>query len=177
MQGLGFALREEAILQTFTEDVIKSNEIEGENLDRNQVRSSIALRLGMSAQVRQERDRYYETLEASQKGDLDITVWLQWFLECLGRTFDGAKKISSVVLHKADFWKKYGASHFNERRRNMLDRLLDDAFFGKLTSTKWVKLEKCSADTALRDITDLVERSILQKDPAGGRSTSYSLWG
>ena len=327
MQGLGFPLREEAVLKTLTEDVLKSSEIEGEILDRDQVRSSIARRLGMevgalppadrnvegvvemmldatqkfkepltaerlfawhaalfptgrsgmakiivgawrneksgpmqvvsgpigretvhyeapvagrlnaemnafldwlngqddsdlvikaalahlwfvtihpfddgngriaraiadmslarsedspqrfysmSAQIRLERKAYYDILEATQKGDLDVTQWLDWFLACLDRAFDGAETILGTVLHKADFWKKHAAMPFNERQRDVLNRLLD-GFEGKLTTTKWAKIEKCSPDTALRDITDLVERNILHKDDGGGRSTSYSI--
>jgi Fic family protein len=128
----------------------------------------------MSAQIRQERKAYYEILEETQKGDLDITAWLQWFLACLDRAFDGAEGILATVLRKAEFWKKHAAQTFNDRQRDMLNRLLD-GFEGKLTSSKWATIEKCSPDTALRDITELLDRSILQKDEAGGRSTSYSL--
>jgi Fic family protein len=329
MQGLGFRLQEEAVLHTLTEDVQKSSEIEGENLDKNQVRSSIARRLGMdigalarvdrhvdgvvemmldatqkyaeplsverlfawhaalfptgrsgmtriavgawrtdaggpmevvsgpigrervhyrappaarlpgemeafcgwfngqdsldpvvkaalahlwfvtihpfddgngriaraiadmslarsegsaqrfysmSAQIRLERSRYYDMLESTQKGDLDITPWLLWFLECLDRAFSGAEGILATVLRKADFWKRHANTTLNTRQRDMLNRLLD-GFTGKLTSTKWAKIEKCSPDTALRDITDLVAQKILERDPAGGRSTSYSIVG
>ena len=327
MEGLGFALRGEAMLQTLTEDVLKSSEIEGEVLDRDQVRSSIASRLGMdigaltpadrnvegvvemmldatqnfsdkltserlfgwhaalfptgrsgmrkiivgawrddesgpmkvvsgplgrervhyeapaaglldeqmtafldwfndadgidpvlkaalahlwfvtihpfddgngriaraiadlqlarsegspqrfysmSAQIRHERGAYYDILEATQKGDLDITDWLSWFLSCLGRAIDGAETILAGVLEKAQFWDRYRTAGLNERQSDMLNRLLD-GFEGKLTSSKWAKIQKCSPDTALRDITSLVERGILTKDAAGGRSTSYSL--
>jgi Fic family protein len=327
MEGLGFPLRIEAVLQTLTEDVIKSSEIEGEILDRKQVRSSIARRLGMdigalapadrevegvvelmldatqnydepltqerlfgwhaalfptgrsgirritagawrddkrgpmqvvsgavgrervhyeapkvglldrdmkffltwfeeekaidpvlkagvahlwfvtihpfddgngriaraiadmqlarsekspqrfysmSAQIQHERKAYYDILEATQKSDLNITAWLAWFLSCLGRAFEGAEGILAGVLRKARFWEKHGTAAINERQRDMLNRLLD-GFEGKLTSSKYAAIEKCSPDTALRDITDLVDRGILQKDEAGGRSTSYSL--
>lgn len=128
----------------------------------------------MSAQIRIERNRYYGILEATQKGDLDISDWLDWFLACLERAFSGAEAILAAVLRKADFWRAHATTDLNPRQRDMLNRLLD-GFSGKLTSTKWAKIEKCSADTALRDITDLVDRYILRKDPAGGRSTSYSL--
>ncbi len=327
MQGLGFGLRSEAMLQTLTEDVLKSSEIEGEILDRDQVRSSIARRLGMdigglvpadrdvegvvemmldatqkyadgltderlfgwhaalfptgrsgmhkivvgawrddkagpmqvisgpvgrervhyeapragrvaqdmeaflawfnaqedidpvlkagvahlwfvtihpfedgngriaraiadmqlarseqspqrfysmSAQIRQERNAYYKILEATQKDDLDITEWLQWFLDCLGRAVDGAEGVLGGVLKKARFWEKHPSNTMNERQRDMMNRLLD-GFEGKLTSSKYATIEKCSPDTALRDITDLLERGILVKDEGGGRSTSYSL--
>jgi Fic family protein len=327
MQALGFPLREEAVLQTLTEDVLKSSEIEGEILDKDQVRSSIARRLGMdvaalssadrdvegvvemmldatqkykekltqdrlfawhaslfptgrsgmrrimvgawrdeksgpmqvvssphgrervhyeapvagrldaemqafldwfngaddtdlvlkaalahlwfvtihpfedgngriaraiadmslarseestqrfysmSAQIRIERNAYYDILEATQKRDLDITPWMEWFLGCLDRAFDGAEKTLAIVFKKAEFWKKHSAALLNERQRDIVNRLLD-GFEGKLTSSKWATIEKCSPDTALRDIADLVERGILMKDAGGGRSTSYSL--
>jgi Fic family protein len=327
MEGLGFQLRTEAVLDTLTEDVLKSSEIEGEKLDRDQVRSSIARRLGidiggltptdrnvegvvemmldatqhydqpltaqrlfdwhaalfptgrsgmsrinvgdwrddkkgpmqvvsgpigkervhyeapvaprlrgemkkfldwfekesstdlvikagvahlwfvtihpfddgngrvaraiadmvlarserspqrfysMSAQIRQERKAYYEILEATQKDDLDITRWLEWFLACLGRAFDRAETILAAVLSKARFWDRFATTEFNERQRGMINRLLN-GFEGKLTSSKWAKLEKCSQDTALRDIEDLIRKGVLARDSAGGRSTSYSL--
>jgi Fic family protein len=327
MEGLGFQLRTEAVLHTLTEDVLKSSEIEGEKLDRNQVRSSIARRLGidiggltpaerdvegvvemmldatqhhdqpltanrlfdwhaalfpagrsgmskisvgtwrddkkgamqvvsgpigkervhyeapaavrlrgemrkfldwfekershdlvlkagvahlwfvtihpfedgngriaraitdlvlarserssqrfysMSAQIRQERREYYEILESTGKGDLEITPWLEWFLDCLARAFDRAETILAAVLNKARFWDRFIGTEFNERQRSMINRLLN-GFEGKLTSSKWAKLTKCSQDTALRDIEDLIKKGVLIKDSAGGRSTSYSL--
>jgi Fic family protein len=327
MEGLGFPLRTEAVLDTLTEDVLKSSEIEGEKLDRDQVRSSIARRLGidiggltpadrnvegvvemildatqhydqpltaqrlfdwhaalfptgrsamsrikvgawrddrkgpmqvvsgpigkelvhyeapvaarlrgemkkfldwfekesstdlvlkagvahlwfvtihpfddgngriaraiadmvlarserspqrfysMSAQIRQERKAYYEILESTQKGDFDITRWLEWFLACLGRAFEGAETILAAVLNKARIWERFAGTDLNERQRSMINRLLN-GFEGKLTSSKWAKLEKCSQDTALRDIEDLIRKGVLTKDSAGGRSTSYSL--
>jgi Fic family protein len=327
MQALGFPLREEAVLQTLTEDVLKSSEIEGEILDRDQVRSSIARRLGMdagglpaadrnvegvvemmldatqkyteplteerlfawhaalfptgrsgmqkitvgawrtdadgpmevvsgpfgkekvhyeapaadklaaetgvflkwfnrkdesdlvlkaalahlwfvtihpfgdgngriaraiadmslarsedsaqrfysmSAQIRVERNAYYSILERTQKGDLDITEWLEWFLGCLNRAIGGAETVLSTVFQKADFWKKHEGEPFNARQRDMLNRLMS-GFEGKLTSSKWAKIEKCSQDTASRDIAGLIERKILKRDEGGGRSTSYSL--
>lgn len=128
----------------------------------------------MSAQIRLERSAYYDMLEATQKGDLDITPWLEWFLGCLSRAFDGAEETLAAVFQKAEFWKKHAAAPLNERQRDILNRLLD-GFDGKLTSSKWAKIEKCSPDTALRDIHDLVDRKILTKDAGGGRSTSYSL--
>jgi hypothetical protein len=128
----------------------------------------------MSAQIQHERTAYYAILESTQKGDLDITGWLSWFLECLGRAFDRATEILGKVLAKADFWRKHAPLPFNERQRNVLNRLLD-GFEGKLTSSKWATLAKCSQDTALRDIEGLVLLKVLAKDAAGGRSTSYSL--
>jgi Fic family protein len=128
----------------------------------------------MSAQIQQERNAYYDILEAMQKGDLDITPWLDWFLGCLGRAFDGAETILGSVLLKAKFWKTHEGESFNGRQRKVLNRMLD-GFEGKLTSSKWAALAKCSQDTASRDIDDLLKRDILKRDGAGGRSTSYSL--
>lgn len=128
----------------------------------------------MSAQIRQERKTYYEILEATQKGELDITRWLEWFLECLGRAFDRAETILATVLNKARFWENFAKVEFNERQRDIVNRMLN-GFEGKLTSSKWAKLAKCSQDTALRDIEDLIRKKVLVKDSAGGRSTSYSL--
>ena len=128
----------------------------------------------MSAQIRIERNAYYEILERTQKNSLDITPWLAWFLACLDRALDGAEKTLKDVLDKAEFWKKHARSRINIRQRDMINRLLD-GFHGSLTSSKWAILEKCSPDTALRDISELLEAGILRKDAGGGRSTSYSL--
>lgn len=327
MEGIGFTLREEAVLQTLTEDVLKSSEIEGERLDRNQVRSSIARQLGMdvggliksdrqvegvvemmldatqkfnkslsierlfgwhaalfptgrsgltkiragglrddgtgpmqvisgpvgkpkvhfqapdaerlrlemrlfltwfngkksrdsilragvahlwfvtihpfddgngriaraiadmslarsedspkrfysmSAQICAERKTYYDILESTQKGDLDITDWLEWFLNCLGRAIEGAETILATVLLKARFWEAHGNERFNDRQRKLINRLFD-GFEGKFTSSKYAAIGKCSQDTASRDIEDLLERKILKKNSGGGRSTSYSM--
>ena len=327
MEGLGFSLRSEAVLQTLTEDVLKSSEIEGEKLDKDQVRSSIARRLGldigglipidrhvegvvemildatghyadplteerlfawhaalfptgrsgmtkitvggwredksdpmqvvsgpigrekvhyqapeakrvpqetraflkwfngpqaidpvlaaglahlwfvtihpfedgngriaraiadmvlarsenstqrfysMSAQIRLERNAYYDMLEKTQKDGLDITTWLEWFLGCLDRAIDGAENILAGIFHKAHFWEAHTHKPFNERQRAIINRLFD-GFEGKLTSSKWAKLANCSQDTALRDIDDLVKSGVLVKEPGGGRSTSYAL--
>lgn len=327
MEGIGFTLREEAVLQTLTEDVLKSSEIEGERLDRNQVRSSIARQLGMdiggliksdrqvegvvemmldatqkfnkslsvgrlyrwhaalfptgrsgltkiragrlrddrkgpmqvisgpigkpkvhfqaldaerlklemrlfltwfngkkpmdsilraglahlwfvtihpfddgngriaraiadmslarsedgpkrfysmSAQICAERKAYYHILESTQKGDLDITDWLECFLNCLGRALEGAETILATVLLKARFWEAHSNEQFNDRQRKLINRLFD-GFEGKLTSSKYAVIGKCSQDTASRDIEDLLKRNILKKNSGGGRSTSYSL--
>ncbi|MGK5081893.1 Fic family protein [Bdellovibrionota bacterium FG-1] len=327
MEGLGFKLRAEAVLQTLTEDVLKSSEIEGENLDRLQVRSSLARRLGldvgatakadrnvegvvemmldatqnhaaplgvdrlfgwhcalfptgrsgmskirvgdwrddsagpmqvvsgplgrekihfqapeatrltvemrafiawldskksidpvlkagvahlwfvtlhpcddgngriaraitdlalarsedspqrfysMSAQICLERKAYYDILETTQRGSLDITAWLEWFLGCLERAFHGAEGILEAVLRKARFWEAHREISLNDRQRKIVNRLLD-GFFGKLTSSKWAVLCKCSQDTASRDISELLDRGVLIKNPGSGRSTSYSL--
>ena len=128
----------------------------------------------MSAQIRQERNDYYGILERTQKGMLDITPWMEWFLGCLGRAFDGTETTLAAVLRKARFWEKYAQAPINERQRAIMNRLLD-GFTGNLTTTKWATLAKSSHDTALRDIQNLIEQGILKKDTGGGRSTSYSL--
>jgi len=128
----------------------------------------------MSNQIRQERQNYYNALERTQKGDLDVTSWLEWFLLCLSRAIDTAEATLAGVLTKARFWEANAAKPINERQRLILNRLLD-GFEGKLNTSKWAKIAKCSQDTAYRDILDLVEQGILQKNPEGGRSTSYSL--
>lgn len=128
----------------------------------------------MSAQIRTERKAYYDILEHTQKQTMDITPWLAWYLACLGRAIDGAQTIQAAVLRKARFWDTVATIPINDRQNKVLNRLLD-GFEGKLTSSKWAKIAKCSQDTAHRDILDLVERGILKKEPAGGRSTSYSL--
>jgi Fic family protein len=128
----------------------------------------------MSAQIQRERNAYYDVLENSQKGPLDITPWMEWFLNCLKRAMAASEKMLAAVLIKARFWKTHAGESFNERQRTIINRLLD-GFEGKLTSSKWAKLTKCSPDTALRDINDLVHRQILTKNEAGGRSTSYAL--
>jgi len=130
----------------------------------------------MSAQIRQERKAYYDMLEKTQKGDLDITPWLEWFLNCLDRAISSTEETLGSVLQKARFWQSHKDVPFNDRQRLMLNKVLD-GFEGKLTSSKWAKIAKCSQDTALRDILDLMERGILIKDAGGGRSTSYSLSG
>jgi len=128
----------------------------------------------MSAQIREERKDYYDILEATQKGSLDITRWLEWFLDCLDRAIAGAEKTLADVFKKARFWETHHNQTFNERQRMMINRLFN-GFEGKLTSSKWAKITKCSSDTALRDIDDLLRRNILTKNAGGGRSTSYLL--
>ena len=128
----------------------------------------------MSAQIREEREEYYNILERSQKATLDVTTWMEWSLACLGRAIDGAQTTLSAVLHKARFWQSVRDVPINERQRLLLNRLLD-GFEGNLTTSKWAKIAKCSTDTALRDVTELVERGILVRNAAGGRSTSYGL--
>lgn len=128
----------------------------------------------MSAQIRRERKTYYDILEKTQKSGLDVMPWLEWFLGCLDRAFDGADAILASVFRKAEFWDLHADASFNVRQRTMINRLLD-GLEGKLTSSKWAKLVKSSQDTASRDIADLLERGVLVKDAAGGRSTSYLL--
>jgi Fic family protein len=251
MESLGFDLKNEALLDTLTLDVIKSSEIEGEVLNPDQVRSSIARRLGMeiagsvdsdrnvdgvvetmldatqncfepltaikaaiahlwfvtihpfedgngritralsdmilarsdksnqrfysmSAQIRQERKGYYAILEKTQKGNLDITKWIVWFLQCLINALRSTESILKQVMFKADFWNKHSKVIINERQSFLINKLLD-GFDGKLTSSKWAKIAKCSKDTAIRDINDLINKNILRKEAAGGRSTNYEL--
>jgi Fic family protein len=128
----------------------------------------------MSAQIRQERNDYYDILERTQKGTLEVTPWMEWFLGCLGRAFDGTETTLAAVLRKARFWDSHAQATINGRQRVILNRLLG-GLIGKLTTTKWAKLAKSSHDTALRDIQNLIEQGILKKDTGGGRSTSYSL--
>jgi len=128
----------------------------------------------MSAQIRDERDAYYNILERTQQGTMNITPWMQWFLVCLTRAIEGANITLAGVMSKARFWERLRDVSLNERQRLVLNRLLD-GFEGKLTTSKWAALAKCSQDTALRDILQLVERGVLRRESAGGRSTSYSL--
>ena len=128
----------------------------------------------MSAQIRLERKQYYEILEKTQKGNLDITDWIKWFLSCLINALKSTDTVLNRVLFKADFWNKHAKTSINERQKKLLNKILD-GFEGKLTSSKWAKIAKCSKDTAIRDINDLINKNILQKEEAGGRSTNYEL--
>jgi len=128
----------------------------------------------MSSQIEAERKDYYLQLERGQRGGLDLTDWLEWFLGCLGRAIAKADERLSAVLKKARLWEKWNLQPVNARQREILNRLLD-GFEGKLTSSKYAKIAKCSEDTALRDIRLLLERGILVKNEAGGRSTGYTL--
>ena len=130
----------------------------------------------MSAQIRHERNDYYDVLERTQKGTLDITPWLEWFLGCLGRAFSATETTLATVLRKARFWERAASLSINDRQRAILNLLLD-GLEGKLTTQKWASLAKCSHDTALRDIQNLIDQGLLTKDEGGGRSTSYSLAG
>ena len=128
----------------------------------------------MSAQIREERKDYYAILERTQKGDTDITRWQDWFLGCLLRALKSSHTAFETVLAKSRFWERFAREPLNDRQISMLNKLLD-GFEGKLTSSKWAKIAKCSQDTATRDINELVARGALRKNTGGGRSTSYSL--
>ena len=130
----------------------------------------------LSAQIQRERKDYYEVLERTQKGSLDVTGWLSWFLGTLGRAVASSQTTLDAVLVKARFWQRWAGQPLNERQVRLLNRLLD-GFDGKLTSSKWASIAKCSPDTALRDITQLLDLGVLQKTPGGGRSTGYELAG
>lgn len=128
----------------------------------------------MSAQIKLKRKQYYEILEDTQKGDLDISDWLFWFLNCLRDALAATDVILEKVLAKAKYWDTHRNTPINERQRLLLNKLLD-GFDGKLTSSKWAKIAKCSPDTALRDMQDLIQKKMLHKEEAGGRSTGYLL--
>jgi len=128
----------------------------------------------LSAQIQREREGYYAVLERTQKGTLEVTAWLAWFLSTLGRAIAQAQGTLDAVLRKARFWHHWAGTCLNERQVKLLNRLLD-GFEGKLTSSKWAAIAKCSPDTALRDITQLLELGALVKSPGAGRSTAYEL--
>lgn len=128
----------------------------------------------MSSRIQREKKAYYDTLEECQKGSLDISKWIGWYLGCLLRAIGESHAMLASVLKKAEFWKEHAGESFHKRQRDMLNRLFD-GFEGKLTSSKWAKISKCSQDTAQRDINELIKRGILEKEEAGGRSTSYRL--
>lgn len=130
----------------------------------------------LSAQIQQERKDYYDWLERTQKGGMDVTAWLQWFVGCLLRAIERAGEVVSAVLTKARFWQTTGAVAINERQVKVINRMLD-GFEGKLTSSKWAALAKCSQDTAQRDIADLITKGVLLKSAASGRATSYEVVG
>lgn len=128
----------------------------------------------MSAQIQAERNAYYDILERTQKGTLDITLWLLWFMDCLDRAMNSTDQILKTIKLRILFWEKHKNTDFNQRQYKMINILLDD-FFGKLTVSKWSKMTKCSTDTALRDIQGLIHKNILVKEAPGGRSTHYQL--
>ena len=126
----------------------------------------------MSTQIEKEKKLYYETLERTQKGLMDITNWLKWFMECLIKALEVTDESLAKVLTKAKFWEKHATTILSKRQQTIINHLLDD-FYRKLTTSKWAKMAKCSQDTALRDIQDLIDKNVLKKDSGGGRSTSY----
>ena len=128
----------------------------------------------MSAQLCAERNDYYNILEITQRGSVDITGWMNWFLCCLQRSINQSEEILNTVLTKARFWTRFAQESLSPRQIRVMNKFLD-GFKGKLTSSKWAKIAKCSQDTATRDIHDLIKRGALKRDAAGGRSTSYSL--
>ena len=128
----------------------------------------------MSSQILVERNQYYEVLQKVQHGNGDITDWLNWFLQCLKQALLATQTTLERILRKTEFWKIHDHTPLNERQRQMLNKLLD-GFDGKLKSSKWAKIAKCSPDTALRDIKDLIDKGILTQEQQGGRSTNYAL--
>lgn len=128
----------------------------------------------MSSQIRRERAAYYDILERTQKGDLDITAWLLWFLGCFSRAIQGAEADSDGVLRKAEFWRTHADLSLNDRQKTVLNRYLD-GFEGHLTVKKWAALAKCSIPTAQRDVVDLVDKGVLKRNPGGSKNTSYAL--
>ncbi len=128
----------------------------------------------MSSQIRIERKAYYEILEKSQQGTIDITPWLTWFLNCLKNAIEASYETLNNVIFKHQFWNKFASEIKNERQKLLVNKLMD-GFEGKLNTSKWAKIAKCSTDTALRDIQDLLEKGILEKELGGGRNTSYRL--
>ena len=128
----------------------------------------------MSSQIRKERNAYYNILEKTQKSDLDITSWLEWFLNSLLHSIENSEKLLEKIIYKHSFWLKHARVNLNDRQIKILNMLMDD-FEGVLNTTKWAKIGKCSQDTALRDIQDLIEKEIMVKSERGGRSTNYEL--
>ena len=128
----------------------------------------------LSSQIRKERNAYYDVLEKTQRGSLDITKWIEWFLNCLLHAIEHSEIVLEKIINKHAFWIKNAGINLNDRQRKILNMLMDD-FQGVLNTTKWSKIGKCSQDTALRDIQDLIEKDILIKTEQGGRSTNYIL--
>jgi Fic family protein len=126
----------------------------------------------MSSQILIERKKYYEVLQKVQYSNGDITAWVDWFLHCLKQALLTTETTLQGILHKAEFWKIHSNTSLNDRQRLVLNKMLD-GFEGKLKSSKWAKIAKCSQDTALRDIKDLIEKGILKQEDVGGRSTNY----
>jgi len=129
----------------------------------------------MSSAIRKRRNEYYDILERTQQGSLDITPWLSWFLDCLFFALEDTNQVIGGVLKKAKFWQLHSLTAMNYRQKLMINKLLDGDFFGNLTSSKWSKMTKTSQDTASRDIKDLLEKGVLEKGEEGGRSTTYHI--
>ena len=128
-----------------------------------------------SAQIESERKDYYDQLERRQRGTPDVTGWLEWFLDCLGRALENAETALSTVLFKARLWEKINREPVNKRQRLIVNRMLEDDFKGHMNTSKYARMAKCSTDTALRDIQELKAHGILIQNPGRGRSTSYRL--
>jgi len=128
----------------------------------------------MSSQIKEEKNQYYTILESTQKGSLDITEWLVWFLECLRSAIDSSTILVDKIMVKHKFWNEHQSVTFNERQIKIIE-LLFGGFYGNLNTSKWAKINKCSQDTALRDIQDLIKKNILEKSTSGGRSTTYAI--
>lgn len=128
----------------------------------------------MSSQIKEQKKEYYDILESSQKGTLDITQWLLWFLDCLEKSLDASNDMVIKIMAKHKFWNKHKSITFNLRQIKILELLFGN-FYGNLTTSKWAKINKCSQDSALRDIQDLIKKGILIKSNSGGRSTAYQL--
>ena len=128
----------------------------------------------MSAQIRTERSAYYDQLERTQKGETDVTAWILWFLACLDRAIRGADSLLAAVVAKGQFWERAAPMQLNERQIKILNRLLD-GFEGKMTTSKWATIAKCSQDSANRDIAALLDLGLMRKGEGGGRSTNYEL--
>ena len=173
LADVGLGLRDEASLAALTDDVLKTSEIVGDLL-LARADGSPQRFYSLSAQIQRERKAYYDMLERTQKGTLEITAWLLWFFQMLGEAVSQAHGMLDAVLVKARFWQRQQGAALNTRQIKVLNRLLD-GFEGKLTTSKWATLAKCSSDTALRDINELLEQGALQRSVSGGRSTSYEL--
>lgn len=128
----------------------------------------------LSAEIQRKRKQYYEVLEQTQKGSLDVTAWLAWFLETLRQAIESAGTVVDAILVKSRFWRRWQGVHMNERQAKVLNRMLD-GFEGKMTTSKWAAIAKCSHDTALRDIAELLAAGMLRRGEGGGRSTGYEL--
>ncbi len=128
----------------------------------------------MSSQIRKERNSYYDILEKTQKSTLDITPWIEWFLNCLLNSIEHSEKLLEKIISKQLFWIRHTGTIFNDRQKKILEKLLDD-FDGALNTSKWAKMGKCSPDTALRDIQDLIEKGVLRKTEHGGRNARYEM--